>query len=74
MGVATRIYLAPGATDMREGFDRLYGLVREQLLCDSLSGHVFLFSNAQRKRLKIIFFDGTGLWICTNRIEKGRVH
>jgi transposase len=74
VGAATRIYLAPGATDMRKGFDGLYGLVRDQLLCDPLSGHVFLFSNAQRKRLKIIFYDGTGLWVCAKRIEKGRVH
>src|ERR1035441_8465615 len=74
LGAATRIYLAPGATDMRKGFDGLYGLVRDQLLCDPLSGHVFLFSNAQRNRLKIIFFDGTGLWVCSKRIEKGRVH
>jgi transposase len=74
VGAATRIYRAPGATDLRKGFDGLYGLVRDQLLCDPLSGHVFLFSNAQRNRLKIIFFDGTGLWVCAKRIEKGRVH
>src|SRR6266403_2773427 len=71
VGAATRIYLALGSTDMRKGFDGLYGLVRDQLLCDPLSGHVFLFSNAQRNRLKIIFFDGTGLWVCAKRIEKG---
>src|ERR1039457_4627110 len=55
LGGGTRIYLAPGEKDMRKGFDGLYGLVRDQLLCDPLSGHVFLFSNAQRNRLKIIF-------------------
>ncbi len=74
VGAATRIYLAPGATDMRKSFDGLYGLVRDQLLCDPLSGHLFLFSNAKRNRLKVIFFDGTGLWVCSKRIEKGRVH
>jgi len=73
-GAATRIYLAPGTTDMRKGFNGLYGLVRDRLLCDPLSGHVFLFSNAQRNRLKIMFWDGTGLWVCAKRIEKGRVH
>ena len=41
-GSATRIYLAAGATDMRKGFEGLYGLVREKLLLDPLSGHVFL--------------------------------
>ena len=47
LGAAIRIYLAPDATAMRKGFDCLYGLVRDQLLCDPLSGHVFLFSNTQ---------------------------
>ena len=71
---ATRIYLAPGATDMRKGFNGLYGLVRDQLLCDPLSGHLFLFSNAQRNRLKVLFWDTTGLWVCAKKLEKGRFH
>ena len=52
VGAATRIYVATGATDMRKGFNGLYGLVRDQLLCDPLSGHLFLFANAQHNRLK----------------------
>ena len=71
-GPATRIYLAAGATDMRKGFEGLYGLVREKLLLEPLSGHVFLFSNAQRNRLKLLFWDGSGLWVCAKRLEKGR--
>jgi transposase len=72
LGAATRIYLAAGATDMRKGFEGLYGLVRDRLLCEPLSGHVFLFSNAQRNRLKLLFWDGSGLWVCAKRLEKGR--
>jgi transposase len=49
---------------MRKGFNGLYGLVRDRLLCDPLSGHLFLFSNAQRNRLKILFWDQSGLWVC----------
>ena len=60
VGAATRIYVATGATDLRKGFDGLYGLVRDQLLCDPLSGHLFLFSNAQRNRLKVLFWDTSG--------------
>lgn len=71
LGPATRIYLAAGATDMRKGFEGLYGLVRDRLLCEPLSGHVFLFCNAQRNRLKILFWDGTGLWVCAKRLPKG---
>ena len=59
-GPATKVYLAAGATDMRKGFDGLYGLVRDRLQLEPLSGHVFLFSNAQRNRLKLIFWDGSG--------------
>jgi len=71
-GPATRIYLAVGATDLRKSFEGLFGLVRDKLLCSPLSGHVFLFCNRQRNRLKLIFFDGSGLWICAKRLEEGR--
>jgi transposase len=71
-GVATRIYLAAGATDLRKGFEGLYGLARDRLQGDPLSGHVFLFANAQRNRLKLLFWDGSGLWVCAKRLEKGR--
>jgi len=72
LGPATRIYLAAGATDMRKGFEGLYGLARDRLSCDPLSGHVFCFANAQRNRLKLLFWDGSGLWVCAKRLEKGR--
>lgn len=72
LGPATRIYLAVGATDMRKSFEGLYGLVRDQLQCDPLSGHVFLFCNGGRNRLKLLLWDGSGLWVCAKRLEKGR--
>jgi transposase len=73
LGAATRIYVATGATDMRLGFNGLYGLVRNRLACDPLSGHLFLFANARRDRMKVIYFDGSGLWVCAKRMEGGRL-
>jgi transposase len=72
LGPATRIYLAAGVTDMRKGFEGLYGLVRDRLSCEPLSGHLFLFCNAQRNRLKVLVWDGSGLWVCAKKLEKGR--
>ena len=72
VGPATRIYLAAGATDMRKGFEGLYGLVRDQLQLEPLSGHIFIFSNVQRNRLRLLFWDGSGLWVCAKRLERGR--
>ena len=57
---------------MRKGFEGLYGLVRDRLLCEPLSGHIFVFANAQCNRLKLLFWDGSGLWVCAKRLEKGR--
>ena len=45
---ATRVFVAPGATDMRKGLDGLFGLVRDALGEDPLSGHLFLFANRDR--------------------------
>ena len=72
IGPATRIYLALGSTDMRKGFEGLYGLVRDRLQLEPLSGHLFLFCNKARNRTKVLFWDGSGLWICAKRLEKGR--
>lgn len=70
-GPATRIYVAAGATDMRKHFDGLYGLVRDHLGCTPESGHVFIFTNARRNRLKLVVYDGSGLWVCSKRLDRG---
>jgi len=72
LGLATKIYVAVEAVDMRKGFEGLYGLVRDQLGHDPLSGHLFLFTNKTKTRLKALVWDGSGLWVCAKRLEKGR--
>ncbi|MGA9577691.1 MAG: IS66 family insertion sequence element accessory protein TnpB [Terrimicrobiaceae bacterium] len=52
------MYLAVGATDLRKGFDGLYGLVRSRLEEDPMSGQLFVFCNAGRTRVKALYFDG----------------
>lgn len=72
LGLATKIYIALEPIDMRKGFEGLYGLVCDPLGHDPLSGHLFLFSNKTRTRLKALVWDGSGLWVCAKRLEKGR--
>jgi transposase len=72
LGPATRVYVALGATDMRKGYHGLYGMARDKLSLELRSQHLFLFANARRNRLKILYWDGSGLWICAKRLERGR--
>jgi transposase len=72
LGPATRVYVATGATDMRKGFEGLYGLVRDRLGADPQSGHVFLFANRTRTRVKLLVWDRSGLWVCVRRLERAR--
>jgi transposase len=74
IGPATRIYLCAGATDMRKGFEGLCGLARHRLEGDPLSGHLFVFCNRRRTRIKILYWDGSGMCIWTKRLEKGTFH
>ena len=74
LGPATKIYVAVEGVDMRKGFEGLYGLVRDHLGHDPLSGHLFLFTNRTHTRLKALVWDGSGLWVCAKRLERGRFH
>jgi transposase len=74
LGAATRVFVATGGTDMRLGFNGLYALVVGQLKENPQSGHLFLFANKRRDRMKILFFDNLSLWVCARRMEKGRLH
>ena len=67
----TRIFVAADATDMRKGFDGLQGLVSGVLEQDPLCGHLFLFVNRRRDKLKILYWDGDGLAIWYRRLERG---
>jgi transposase len=68
----TRVLVATTPTDLRGSFNRLYSLVVEQLKSDPLSGHLFVFTNGRRNRMKVLYWDGDGLWVCAKRLEQGR--
>lgn len=71
VGPATRIYLAAGATDLRKSFEGLTDLVRHRFQEDPLSGHLFVFSNRRKTRVKVLYWDGSGTWVCAKRLAKG---
>ena len=67
---AARVFVALEPVDMRQSFNGLAVRVQSVLGQEPTSGHYFLFTNKRRNRLKILFFDGSGLWICAKRLEK----
>lgn len=71
LGPATRIFLAVGATDLRKSFAGLSDLVQHQFQADPLSGHLFVFTNRHRNRIKVLYFDGTGMWVCGKQLARG---
>ncbi len=65
------VYLCTSATDMRKGFDGLHALVLQVFKRDPLDGHLFLFVNRRRDRLKILWWDRDGMALFYKRLEAG---
>ena len=64
----TRVFLATAPTDMRKGFDGLFALVENVIREDPFSGHLFVFRNRRRDRLKVLWWDNDGLAIFYKRL------
>ena len=69
---SVRVFLAVEPTDMRKGFEGLHALASERPREDVRSGALFVFTNKDRDRVKILCWDGTGVWVAAKRLEKGR--
>jgi transposase len=67
-----RVFVKPGATDMRKQINGLSIIVSEQLQMDPFEGHLFLFCNKQRRILKIIYWDRNGFCLWLKRLEKDK--
>lgn len=66
-----RVFVAVGSTDLRRGFDGLAQVAREALSQDPMAGHLFVFANRRRDRIKILYWDGDGYAIWMKRLEQG---
>ncbi|OIQ76307.1 IS66 Orf2 like protein [mine drainage metagenome] len=64
------IWLAVGASDLRGGIDRLLGLVISRF-GSAQRHHAYVFANRRATRLKVLVFDGAGMWLCTRRLQEG---
>ncbi len=67
-----KIWVALEPCDMRKGFEGLAALAGEKLGGDIKTGALFVFGNKRRTRLKILYWDGSGLWVMSKRLEEGR--
>lgn len=66
-----KVYLHAAPVNLHYAFDRLAGIVREEMGLDPLSGHLFVFRNRRGDRVKLLFWDDDGLAIFYKRLEKG---
>jgi hypothetical protein len=67
----TRVFVCKKPTDMRGSFDSLYKRTKDIIGVDPKSGHMFLFINKNRNRVKILVYDGTGFVVIAKRLDKG---
>ena len=66
----TKVYVCTKSMDLRKSFDSLFAFTRDLLKKDPLSGHLFVFINKPRDRMKSLYWDGTGLVLICKRLEE----
>jgi len=67
-----KVFVALEPADLRKSFNGLWAITVNQLKEDPASGSLFVFTNKRRNRVKILYWDGTGLWVMIKRLEQGR--
>lgn len=65
------IWLALGASDLRGGIDRLLARVVHGFALGAQPHHAYVFANRRADRLKVLVYDGAGMWLCTRRLQEG---
>ena len=66
-----RVLVATKPVDFRKGAEGLAALVREQMQADPFSGAVYVFRAKRADRVKLIYWDGTGVCLFAKRLEDG---
>jgi transposase len=65
------IWLALGASDLRGGIDKLLARVVHGFALGAQAHNAYVFANRRADRLKVLVYDGAGLWLCTRRLQAG---
>lgn len=65
----TKVYLAVEPVDMRKSFNGLWAEASNRLRENPFGGALFVFTNKQRNRIKILYWDGTGVWVFAKRLD-----
>ncbi len=69
-----QVWLAVEPVDMRWGADRLSLLVQNMEGRSPCDGTAYGFTNRSHTRVKLLLWDGTGVWLCQRRLHKGHFH
>lgn len=70
----TRLYVRPGATDLRKGVSGLLAIIENDMHLNALDESIFLFCNKSHKLLKLIFWDKTGFWLAQKSLNEIHDH
>ncbi len=68
----TKIFLAVAAVDFRKGIDGLCEVCKSSFGHNPRSQSMFVFRNKKKTAVKILYYDGTGYWLCMKRLSKGQ--
>jgi len=67
-----KVWICLEPCDMRKSFNGLWQVAEEKMKLDPRRGAIFVFTNKRRNRLKLLYWDGNGVWVLAKRLEEGQ--